>query len=113
LATQGTTDTINPPGATSAFYDSAAVPKYLLALLGASHLPPYSVQAPALTVVERVTIAVLDHYLKHRPGSLHRLTNAGNVAGLATAHRHPMTGVPATGCAAASRLVARPGSPSL
>jgi hypothetical protein len=47
------------------------------------------VPAPALTVVERVTIAFLDHYLKHRPGSLHRLTNAGNVRGLAT-----LTGTP-------------------
>ena len=89
LATQGTADTINLPNATAAFYESAAGPKYLLALLGASHLPPYSVPAPALTVVERVTIAFLDHYLKHRPGSLHRLTNAGNVPGLAT-----LTGTP-------------------
>jgi len=46
LAIQGTADTINPPSATNAYYDSASVPKYLLELLGASHLPPYSSQAP-------------------------------------------------------------------
>jgi fermentation-respiration switch protein FrsA (DUF1100 family) len=89
LATQGTADTINPPSATSAFYDSAPAPKYLLTLLGASHLPPYSTQQPQLTIVERVTIAIIDYYLKHIPGSLHRLLNASNVAGIAALNSHP------------------------
>ena len=89
LATQGTADTINPPSATSAFYDSAPPPKYLLTLLGASHLPPYSSQEPQLSIVERVTIAFIDDYLKHIPGSLHRLLNAGNVPGIATLNSDP------------------------
>jgi alpha-beta hydrolase superfamily lysophospholipase len=89
LATQGTADTINPPSATNAFYQGAAAPKYLLSLLGASHLPPYSTQEPQLAVVERVTIAFLDHYLKHLPGSLHRLLSAGNVPGIATLNANP------------------------
>jgi fermentation-respiration switch protein FrsA (DUF1100 family) len=89
LATQGTADTINPPSDTSAFYDSAGVPKYLLALLGASHLPPYTSQQPQLAVVERVTIAFLDHYLKQLHGSLHRLLTAGSVPGIATLNSHP------------------------
>lgn len=89
LATQGTADTINPPSATNAFYNSAPAPKYLLELLGASHLPPYSSQEPQLGVVERVTIAFLDHYLKQIPGSLHRLLTAGSVPGIATLNANP------------------------
>ncbi len=89
LATQGTADTINPPSATSAFYDSASVPKYLLELLGASHLPPYSSQEPQLGVVERVTVAFLDDYLKHAPGALQRLLAAGAVPGVATLEAGP------------------------
>src|SRR5450755_1663534 len=79
LATQGTADTINSPSATNAFYDSAPGPKYRLELLGASHLSPYSSDAPQLSVVERVTIAFLDHYLKRIPGSMKRLLTAGSV----------------------------------
>ena len=89
LATQGTADTINPPSATSAFYDSAPGPKYLLQLLGASHLGPYSTDGPELTVVERVTIAFLDHYLKRTPGSLQRLETATSVPRIATLTAHP------------------------
>jgi dienelactone hydrolase len=89
LATQGTADTINPPSATRAFYDSAPPAKYLLALLGASHLPPYSSQEPQLSVVERVTIAFIDHSLKHIPGSLHRLLSAGRVPGIAALNVNP------------------------
>ncbi len=89
LGTQGTADTINPPSATNAYYASAPAPKYLLELLGASHLPPYSSQAPQLGVIERVTIAFLDHYLKRSPGSLKRLLVDGSVPGLATLNAHP------------------------
>jgi fermentation-respiration switch protein FrsA (DUF1100 family) len=89
LATQGTADTINPPNATNAFYDTAPAPKYLLELLGAAHLPPYSSVEPQLGVVERVTVAFLDHYLKPAPGSLRRLASSGSVPGAATLNAHP------------------------
>jgi dienelactone hydrolase len=92
LATQGAADTINVPSATRAFYDAAAAPKYLLRLLGASHLPPappYTSQEPQLAVVERVTIAFLDHYLKHLPGSLHRLLNAVSAPRISTLNSNP------------------------
>jgi dienelactone hydrolase len=89
LAAQGTADTINPPSATSAFFDIAQRPKYLLKLLGAEHLPPYSDQQPQLTIVERVTIAFLDGYLKHTPGALQRLDSLGNVTGTATMLAEP------------------------
>ncbi|HEY5343350.1 MAG TPA: hypothetical protein VIJ66_06790 [Solirubrobacteraceae bacterium] len=79
LATQGTADTVNHPSATNAFYDVAPRPKYLLRLFGAEHLPPYSDQQPQLGIVERVTIAFLDGYLKHRPEALARLVSLGNV----------------------------------
>ena len=83
LATQGTADVINPPRLTHQFFDLAPRPKYLLTLFGASHLGPYTDAEPGLGIVERVSVAFLDRYLKHAPGAAARLTGAGNVAGLA------------------------------
>ena len=67
LAVQGTADTTNAPGNTSAYFGLAQRPKFLLWLLGASHLPPYTDEEPQLGIVERTTISFLDHYLKGRP----------------------------------------------
>ena len=67
LAVQGTADTTNSPATTAAFFRLARHPKFLLWLLGASHLPPYTVQQPQLGIVEQATTAFLDHYLKGRP----------------------------------------------
>jgi dienelactone hydrolase len=89
LATQGTADTVNPPSATQAFFSAASRPKYLLELLGASHLPPYSYQQPQLGIVERVTTAFFDLYLKRAPGALRRLRKAGSVAGTASLDARP------------------------
>jgi alpha-beta hydrolase superfamily lysophospholipase len=89
LATQGTADTVNPPSATAAFFAAAGRPKYLLSLIGAEHLPPYSTEQPQLTIVERVTIAFLDRYLKRIPGALERLESAGNMPGTATMLAEP------------------------
>jgi len=89
LATQGTADTINPPSFTSAFFDVAPSPKYLLLLLGAPHLGPYTDQQPQLGIVERVTIAFLDRYLKGAPGALRRMLAAGEVPGLAALQSEP------------------------
>jgi dienelactone hydrolase len=89
LATQGTADTINPPSATEAFFTATQRPKYLLRLIGAEHLPPYSTEQPQLTIVEQVTIAFLDHYLEHVPSALRRLESAGNVPGTATLLAEP------------------------
>jgi dienelactone hydrolase len=84
LATQGTADTVNPPGLTTTFFEAATRPKYLLRLLGAGHLPPYSEQQPQLSIVERVTLAFLDGYLKHRPAQVRRLPSLGSVPGAAS-----------------------------
>jgi alpha-beta hydrolase superfamily lysophospholipase len=67
LAVQGTADPINAPATTASFFRLANRPKFLLWLLGASHLPPYTSQQPQLAIVERATVAFLDHYLKDRP----------------------------------------------
>ena len=67
LAVQGTADTTNAPGNDLRLFGLAQRPKFLLWLLGASHLPPYTDEEPQLGIVERTTIAFLDHYLKGRP----------------------------------------------
>jgi fermentation-respiration switch protein FrsA (DUF1100 family) len=89
LATQGTADTINPPSLTSEFFEAAPRPKYLLSLIGAEHLPPYSEQQPQLAIVERVTTAFLDGYLKHRPQALAGLVRLGSVPGTASMSAEP------------------------
>jgi fermentation-respiration switch protein FrsA (DUF1100 family) len=89
LATQGTADTVNPPSLTDAFFEAAGRPKYLLRLLGAEHLRPYSDEQPQLAIVERVTLAFLDGYLKHRRQPLRRLVSLGSVPGTATLLAEP------------------------
>jgi dienelactone hydrolase len=84
LATQGTADTINLPSATSMFFDAAPRPKFLLTLIGATHLPTYTTDQPYLGVVERVSLAFLDHYLKQSAAALQRMVAAGTVSGAAT-----------------------------
>jgi len=80
LAVQGTADPINSPATSAAFFRLARRPKFLLWLLGASHLPPYTDEQPQLGIVERATTAFLDHYLKGRP--LHALDEAAQRPGL-------------------------------
>jgi hypothetical protein len=81
LATQGTGDVINQPRFTYAFFNVAPRPKYLLKLLGAGHLAPYTYEQPQLSIVERVTIAFMDRYLDSAPNPSRQLLNAGNVPG--------------------------------
>lgn len=83
LAAQGTVDTINPPRLTDAFFQVAQRPKFRLNLPGSEHLPPYTSQQPQLAIVEGVTTAFLDRYLKHDSGALKRLVSRGNVSGKA------------------------------
>jgi dienelactone hydrolase len=84
LATQGTADTINTPAETERFFSAARSPKYLLLLPGAEHLPPYTVEQPQLGIVERLSTAFLDGYLKHHRRSLARLVSLGTVPGRAS-----------------------------
>ena len=84
LATQGSRDTINEPAATHRYFDLAPRPKFLLTLIGATHLPPYTTQQPYLGVVEQVTIAFLDHFLRATHASLLQMRASGNVSHVAT-----------------------------
>jgi dienelactone hydrolase len=83
LAAQGTADPINPPQFTRAFFDVAPRPKYLLWLLGASHLPPYTAQEPQLRIVEAVTIPFLDRYVRGDRVASSAIATAGDVPGVA------------------------------
>jgi len=65
---------------THAFFDIA--PEFLLTMFGASHLPPCTDQGRQLRIVERVTIAFLDRYLKGATGAHRRMAAAGDVAGV-------------------------------
>jgi dienelactone hydrolase len=82
LAAQGSADTVNLPRVTRAFYAIAPQPKFLLTLIGAAHLPPYTSERPELRVVERVTIAFFDRYLG-KGGTLSALLAAGAVPDVA------------------------------
>jgi alpha-beta hydrolase superfamily lysophospholipase len=88
LAVQGTADTVNAPSTTAAYFERLNRPKFLLWLLGAPHLQPYSSSddrwAP---YVARTTTAFLDYYL--RAGSLSDLISAGSHAGAARLEEHP------------------------
>lgn len=89
LAVQGTRDTVNGPGNTYAYYAQAPRPKYLLRLLGAQHLPPYTYEQPQLRTVERVTIAFLDRYLKRGTGAARRLAALAHVRGVSALTSQP------------------------
>lgn len=67
LAVQGMRDKINPSKYTMQLFRDTGRPKFLLRLFGAGHLPPYTTNAQQLAIVERVTIAFLDTYLKRGP----------------------------------------------
>jgi dienelactone hydrolase len=81
LAVQGTRDTINAPTVTADYYRLMRRPKFLLWLLGAPHLAPYTTGDRWAAVVERVTTTFLDYYL--RGGALRSLIAAGNRPGVA------------------------------
>ena len=89
LAAQGTSDTMNEPRYTYAFFDAAPRPKFLLSLLGASHLPPYTTEEPQLGIVERVTIDFLRDYLEDAPGALQAMLASGNVRDVSTLTADP------------------------
>jgi dienelactone hydrolase len=84
LATQGTADTSNAPASTYQYFRIAPKPKFLLTLLGAPHLGPYTNEQPQLGIVERETIAFLGRYLERQPGARARMWSVGDVPGVAT-----------------------------
>lgn len=87
LAVQGSDDIFNAPESTYEFFRRAPRPKFLLTLPGAPHLGPYTYEQPQLGIVEQVTIAFLDRYLKADPGARARMWKAGDVPSVATLSR--------------------------
>jgi dienelactone hydrolase len=81
LAVQGTADPINSPSTTARYFALMRRPKFLLWLLGATHLPPYTTGDRWATVVDRATTAFLDHVFRGAPAG--RLLEAGTQAGVA------------------------------
>jgi dienelactone hydrolase len=75
LVVQGTGDTVVPAASAFSFYAAAHPPKFLLELLGASHLAPYTTDLRRLAVVARVSIAFLARYLAGH-GSLAAIARA-------------------------------------
>jgi dienelactone hydrolase len=63
LVMQGDHDTINPPRRSQAVFDQAAPPRFLLTLVGGSHLGPFSGTSQWEPVVEAVSVDFLNHYL--------------------------------------------------
>ena len=78
---------MNSPSSTYTYFGLARQPKFLLSLLGAPHLGPYTDEQPQLGIVERVTVAFLDRFLKHEPTAGARMSKAGSVPHLATLSR--------------------------
>lgn len=89
LAVQGTADTRNEPRYTYAYFGAAPRPKFLLRLIGAGHLPPYTYEEPQLSIVERVTIAFFDRYLYEQHDEERALLDHGDVPGIASLTADP------------------------
>ncbi len=73
LAVQGSADQIDPPERTAAFFAAAGRPKFMITLIGATHLAPYTTEQPQLTIVERASVAFLRAYLGPRSGRRRQL----------------------------------------
>lgn len=89
LAIQGTADPINEPRYTYAYFASARRPKFLLRLLGAGHLPPYTGEQPQLGIVERVSVAFLNDFFRPTPSALANLLALARAPGTASLRAEP------------------------
>ena len=83
LVVQADHDALNPPALGRAVFDGGPSPKYLLWLVDAQHLEPYTSDAAHLKVVEAVTTAFFDRYLKGRTDSVAAMRGAAT-PGVAT-----------------------------
>jgi dienelactone hydrolase len=84
LFTQGSADTLNPPGCSSVMYlADPARARFYLALAGASHTMPYWGANRYERVTARVTIAFFDRYVLGRAWAGPLMRRAGHQPGLA------------------------------
>jgi dienelactone hydrolase len=81
LAVEGTSDPLNSPSMTADYFRLMRRPKFLLWLIGAEHLEPYTTNDRWARVVRRATTAFLDHYLVGAP--LRPLIDSGAQPGIA------------------------------
>ncbi len=84
LVVQGSADTINPPGCSIELYDQAPSPKYYLELIGAEHLPPYTVPGKDRSLVATAVLDFLGRYLQGRASAIQKLARAGNAPPVAS-----------------------------
>jgi predicted dienelactone hydrolase len=71
-------------------YERAQRPKYLVLLLGQSHVGPFDGgDGPAARVVHATTVAFLDAYVRDDSGARERLVRDGDVPGVATLRAEP------------------------
>jgi fermentation-respiration switch protein FrsA (DUF1100 family) len=87
LAIQGTSDPQNPPATTAEYFRLIQRPKFLVSLLGAAHLEPYTTNDRRAAVVRDATTAFLNHYLRGTP--LHLFIDAATKAGVARLTSEP------------------------
>jgi predicted dienelactone hydrolase len=73
LLTQADQDVLNPPPYGQQIFADARTPKYLLWLINAQHLEPFTTDQAHLNVVEQASIDFFDRYLKGRADGLTRL----------------------------------------
>jgi hypothetical protein len=84
LFSQGSADTINPPGCSVYLYRSdRAQPNYYLDLFGASHTAPYWGTNRFEEIVAWVTLEFFDRYLLKRADAGPAMLRQGNVSGIA------------------------------
>jgi dienelactone hydrolase len=84
LFVQGTSDTWNPPAASTGLYQADTTgTRYFLTLLGADHFSPYEGHGKPEPLVARVTLAFLNAYLDGQGQQVATMRAAGNVAGVA------------------------------
>jgi predicted dienelactone hydrolase len=90
LLEHGTADTTVPISGSVNAYAAANPPKFFVTLIGQTHGSAFGGGThPAEVVVERTTIDFLDRYLRGRSAGLARLTQDGNVPGVATVQTTP------------------------
>jgi fermentation-respiration switch protein FrsA (DUF1100 family) len=82
LVIQGDHDALNPPQYGLAVFNDSRKPKYLLSLINAQHLEPYTTDTVHLGVIVAVTTAFFDRFLKSRIDGVTRMAGA-TIPGLA------------------------------
>lgn len=84
FGSQGTADKLNLPAETEKYFSAASNPKYLLTLIGAEHLPPYSSEEPQLSIVARASADFLHAYLENKPADLRRMEEVAESPGVSS-----------------------------